>query len=131
MGNIAAGGSDAFESIIKALQVVSSKCKERSDLVKISTDALVEGKRYLKGDYKAHRADGGGSRVANHCRWLALPDPINKDFQEKCNYGHYKFCDNCENLKDVLTKSESIINECNSFSTIKRKIKPSVCFNSN
>ena len=118
LDNIAAEGSDAFESIIKALQLVSSKC--RSDLVKIVTDTLAEGKIYLKGDYKARCADDG-SRVADHCRLLALSDPKNKDFQEKCNHGHDKFCDNCENLKDVLTKSESIINECNSFSTIKEK----------
>ena len=121
LDNIAAEGSDAFESIIKALQVVSSKCKERSDLVKIATDALMERKRYLKGGYKAHCADEGGLRVADHCRLLALSDPKNKDFQKKCNHGHDKFCDNCENLKDVLTKSESIINECNPFSMIKEK----------
>ena len=50
-----------------------------------------------------------------------MSDSKNKIFQKACSHTDNKFCDDCENLKDALTRSVQIVTDCDLFATPKEK----------
>ena len=58
LDNVASEGSDSFDIVIKICKTL-----ENEDLIK----KLTEGRRYLKGNYRAHCTTDDCSGVADHC----------------------------------------------------------------
>ena len=52
LDNIAADGTDAFDSIISKIKFVLSKIADMKDKIDEVIKSLTIGKRYLKGEYK-------------------------------------------------------------------------------
>lgn len=64
---------------------------------------LRSAKKYLKTDYRVHCKDDC-STCADHCRQFALSDANDEDFRQTCSHQHTELCDNCEDLKLVLSE---------------------------
>ena len=58
LDNVASEGSDSFDMLIKICKTL-----ENEDLIK----KLTEGRRYLKGNYRAHCTTNDCPGVADHC----------------------------------------------------------------
>ena len=79
LDNVAAEGSDAFDTLSGILQKLESIEPERKDELKQLHHDLINGKRYLKGEYKSH-CKNLTSDIADHCRGFGLSDPKEKSF---------------------------------------------------
>ena len=52
------------------------------------------------------------SSVPDHCRQYALSDPLDSDYQSRCDdHTHQDICDRCEELKTVLQEIEEAISK--------------------
>ena len=107
LDDVAAEGSDAFDTLHNQLKAISMKSPERREEVELLETSLNRGKRYLKGEYKSHCLETE-STIADHCRKFALSDPLEKEYQEVCNHEHIDSCFDCEDLKDVLARLREI-----------------------
>ena len=107
LDNVAADGSDAFDELSKILLKLESREPQRKEELRGLQQDLTKGKRYLKGDYKAH-CKNLTSEIADHCRGFALSDPIDKKYQYPCDHDHKNRCNSCEDLKTVLNKFRNL-----------------------
>ena len=80
LDNVAAEGADAFDIISKSLNEITRQNPDYTEQIQKTIKDLREGKRYLKGEYKAN-CQNQTSEVADHCRVYALSDPKVKEFQ--------------------------------------------------
>ena len=100
LDNVAAEGSDAFDSVFTNLQKIQAKNPILDDDINTLIDNLSRGKRYLKGEYKVN-CSSLESQIADHCRQFALSDPNIPEFMSTCSHKHDMKCDNCELLKVI------------------------------
>ena len=101
LDNVASEGSDAFDKLI-------SLCKNHSTGIKsdMVVKALIEGRRYLKGDYHSHCSSNECDAVADHCLKYALSNPKDSDYDAKCSVQHDKQCEKCEKLTKALEETK-------------------------
>jgi len=109
LDNIAAEGSDSFDMLI---QICKDQCHKENALKDIIND-LVQGRRYLKGDYKVHTSNLTCDGVADHCRSYALSDPKESCFQQKCDNKHDLVCQDCSSLDIALKNVERLVKNLN------------------
>ena len=93
LDNVASEGSESFDMLIKICKTL-----ENEDLIK----KLTEGRRYLKGNYRAHCTADNCQRVADHCIRYALSDVKSQCYQSYCRKIHNKSCFECDALSQTL-----------------------------
>ena len=104
LDNVASEGSDVFDELISICKSV--KNEELESLMK----DLMAGRRYLRGDFRAHCSLEDCKGVADHCVKYTLSDPSEKLYQSDCNYSsHENSCDQCESLSDALSKITPLV----------------------
>ena len=69
---------------------------------------LLDGKRYLKTQYRNHCHEPESS-CPDHCLKLGLSDPKNADFNETCAHEHTTRCNQCNNISTCINKIEQAI----------------------
>lgn len=67
----------------------------------------------MQTEYRVH-CRPEDSTCADHCRTFALSDPDDDDFKQKCLHDHTFKCNNCEELKTVLTSIKQKIDDLSS-----------------
>lgn len=80
LDNVAAEGSDSFDKIISICKELEKDNHTATTVCNDIVTDLIEGKRYLKGEYKVHCLIDDCPGVANHCRAFALSDPKEEKF---------------------------------------------------
>ena len=103
LDNVAFEGSDAFDEPI-------SICKSvKNEELESQMKDLMAGRRYLKGDFRAHCSLEDCKSVADHCIKYVFSDPNEKrDF----NYSnHKKLCNQCESVSDALSKLTPLVSK--------------------
>ncbi|CAC5386464.1 unnamed protein product [Mytilus coruscus] len=96
-----AEGGKAFqdlETIIEKLCASSEKKKELKS-------KLLNGKRYIKSDFKVHIQKENA--VPDHCQMFALSDS-EKCFSKSCNTQHKHSCEQCIDLADFLAEISTL-----------------------
>ncbi|CAC5367570.1 unnamed protein product [Mytilus coruscus] len=96
-----AEGGKAFqdlETIIEKLCASSEKKKELKS-------KLLNGKRYIKSDFKVHIQNE--NTVPDHCQMFALSDS-EKCFSQSCNTQHKHSCEQCIDLADFLAEISTL-----------------------
>ncbi|XP_071162572.1 uncharacterized protein [Mytilus edulis] len=96
-----AEGGKAFqdlETIIEKLCISSEKKKELKS-------KLLNGKRYIKSDFKVHIQRENA--VPDHCQMFALSDS-EKCFSQSCNTQHKHSCEQCIDLADFLAEISTL-----------------------
>ena len=78
LDNVASDGSDSFDRVIKICKTLENK--RSNDLVK----ELTEGRRYLKGNYRAHCCINGCKGITDHCIKYALSDEKESSYKSTC-----------------------------------------------
>ncbi|CAC5385421.1 unnamed protein product [Mytilus coruscus] len=94
-------GGKAFqdlETIIEKLCASSEKKKELKS-------KLLNGKRYIKSDFKVHIQNENA--VPDHCQMFALSDS-EKCFSQSCNTQHKHSCEQCIDLADFLAEISTL-----------------------
>ena len=107
LDNVAAEGSDAFDTAIRNIKLIAAKCSSKKEEMVNLESALQRGRRYLKGEYKSN-CSNIEAEFADHCRKYALSDSKTLEYKQACNHEHKKQCFDCEDLKDTLVKIEGI-----------------------
>ena len=69
LDNVAAEGSDSFDLITSIMQFIASKDLDLKPRIDDVLKKLVDGRRYLKGEYKVNCANEDVSEVPDHCRF--------------------------------------------------------------
>ena len=99
LDNLTADGAEAFDNVSKVVDtLVESGAGEQWG--KEVHKQLVEGKRYLKADYKSHV--GTGEHCKDHCINYALSDSDFVEWSSDCQHNHDVICERCDSLKNVL-----------------------------
>ena len=117
LDNVVSDGSDSFDRLIKICKTLEDKSSD--DLVK----ELTEGRRYLKGNYRAHCSINGCKGIADHCIKYALSDEKESSYKSTCGEKHDKACFECDSpsqasmsVKNLITNAQDITeNEKNNF----------------
>ena len=107
LDNIASEGSDAFDKLIHVCKAIEGE--NMDDIV----NQLTIGKRYLKGNYKAHCSMDSCQQIADHCRQYALSAPSQPMFQSKCTLLHDTHCNDCEKLRNATLSIEEYVKSAN------------------
>ena len=105
LDNTAADGADALsllDHIAEQLIEVDVERKWSQDISR----RLQNGKLYLKTEYKVH-CQLESSQCADYCRFFALSDPTDKDFQS--THEHNMICESCENINTTLEEIRFMI----------------------
>ena len=105
MDNVASEGSDSFDKLIK---ICKSFGTERADT---RVTALIEGGRYLKGNFRVHCSLTECQGIADHCIKLALSDVKESCYQSDCRENHTKICEDCASLAKALIDVQKLVNE--------------------
>jgi hypothetical protein len=92
LDNTTADGLTAFACLIELI----SKTDISTDKKKELTQALEQGKRYLKISYKTHCSSA--SNCATHCSTFALSKRDEDNFRTVCIHSHDQQCQECINL---------------------------------
>ena len=100
LDNVAAEGSDAFDTAIRNIKLIAAKCSNKKEVMVNLESALQRGRRYLKGEYTRN--------YSNIEALDALSDPKTLECQQACNHQRKKQCIDCEDLKDTLEEIEGI-----------------------
>ena len=100
LDNVASEGSDSFDMLIKICKTL-----ENEDLIK----KLTEGRRYLKGNYRAHCTAGEYHWVADHCIKYAVSDEKSQCYQSNCGKIHNKSCFECDVLSQTLLDVKTLV----------------------
>ncbi|CAH3019314.1 unnamed protein product [Porites evermanni] len=103
LDNIAAEGSQAFDTLEDVVNRLGKLGKLSSAWVQGVKDRLKAGKSYLKTNFKIRVSEE--SQCADHCRVFALSDPED----HLCEHEHTKSCQSCDNIKNVLEEIELVL----------------------
>uniref|UniRef100_A0A914CGH7 Uncharacterized protein n=1 Tax=Acrobeloides nanus TaxID=290746 RepID=A0A914CGH7_9BILA len=109
-----AEGSDAYDDLFDIIDKLADVID--SDYAKKLKRLLLEGKQYLRTDYRTHLK--GTSLVADHCAMYSLSDPNDQRFRLSCDNhptnphsNHSMRCSRCQQFKDSLGDMRSLIAE--------------------
>lgn len=99
LDNLTAEGTEAFDNALKIVDflVVNGAGEQWGKDARMQ---LVEGRRYLKTDYKSHV--GPDEHCKDHCIKYALSDSGVTEWSSDCQHNHDVTCERCESLKKVL-----------------------------
>lgn len=113
LDNIAADGAVGFQTIERIVNDLEQVGVEKTWAIE-TKKRLKNAKLYLSVNYPTH-CSMESSLCKDHCVNFALSDPKEKCFQQPCNHNHVMKCDECEDLKLVITDIEDIIqSQCSS-----------------
>jgi len=99
LDNVTAEGTEEFDSVLTIIETLLENGVDEQ-WVQATQQAIKEGKRYLKTDFKAHVSRDESCN--EHCTVHALSDPGNVDFREDCQHCHDTEYDRCEPLEVAL-----------------------------
>ena len=85
--NIAAEGVAAFERLLSILEELNQAGADKRS-VKELAKSLNDGKRYLKTEFKVN-CSAEESECPDHCRKLALSDPVDPCFNHQSSHTQY------------------------------------------
>ena len=103
LDNFSADGGEGFDNLLSLLDTLQENGVDRV-WVTNTKQALRDGKRYLKTDFKAHL--GKAEHCRDHCITYALSDPTVVEFQGQCDHHHDDHCDRCDLLTRALKEIE-------------------------
>ncbi|CAC5417479.1 unnamed protein product [Mytilus coruscus] len=96
-----AEGGKAFPD----LETITEKLCASSEKKKELKSKLLNGKRYIKSDFKVHIQNENA--VPDHCQMFALSDS-EKCFSQSCNTQHKHSCEQCIDLADFLAEISTL-----------------------
>ncbi|XP_052098399.1 uncharacterized protein LOC127733128 isoform X1 [Mytilus californianus] len=96
-----AEGGKAFQD----LEIIIGKLSASSEKKKELKSKLLNGKRYIKSDFKVHIQKENA--VPDHCQMFALNDS-EKCFSQKCYTQHKHSCVQCIDLADLLAEISTL-----------------------
>ena len=90
----------SFERLLSILEELNQAGADKGRVTE-PAKRLNDGKRYLKTEFKVN-CSAEESECADHCRKLALSDPVDPCFNHQCSHSHNMVCERCEQLNATL-----------------------------
>ncbi len=113
LDNYSFAGLEAIDSLLKEVGNWVKDGLVTTDWFEQKKEALMDGKMYLRADYKAHLTEK--TRIADHCMRWALSDK-KKEFQhegEGRDHIHDLRCPRCAAIHDVLSELQNFVDDSN------------------
>ncbi len=114
LDNYSFAGLEAIDSLLNEISNWEKDGLVTTEWFHEKKGALIDGKMYLRADYKAHLVEN--SKIADHCMQWALSDHNKKAFRHQSEgrvHDHDQKCPRCAALQDVLSDLQDFVDDSN------------------